>query len=1022
MNLTASEQATLNFYQWEYRGRGYYHFDEQVAIEPPYVPFQHKSYSTTAPIDDGRVPTLFQRIAKLIDGKGAEPKKDEEETHLIPNPAGRLEKRTGFSISFGRDEEISPLITTEFLNILSFTRSPVSFEIIGTYDNITVQFVCTLTDNERIRSQIKAYFPSVVIKETNINNLSFNLNEQVAIADFGLSDEFIRPIATHASFNIDPLTPIIATFSNLQEGDTALLQMIFKGVIAPWAKDITYAVSDGHGGSFFSDAPEMVTCAQEKVSSPLFGCVMRIATQGSSDNRSEYLATELTRSITSVATSEYNTLIPLSNEGYDYNDHLYNVYHRTSNRLGMILSSDELVSFVHYPNKTVISEKLHPQKNKTKTLPKECLNQRYVLGINEHNGREQLATISDETFGKHIVIGGSTGTGKTHLLKQFISQDLALENTAFVIDAHGDLVQDILLTIPNEKKDKVVYINIADQEFSFGFNIFTANSDAEKTVLASDLASAFSDTWISTGDRIQSVLQKTLGTLIYSGKEASLLDMKRFLLEQDFRNEFLRELDDPVLLYYWHNEFPLVRRNELSPLMLRIDAFMQTRLLRNIFAQARGIDFNALVEGKKLVLFQLSVGLIGLENSKFLAKLLIAKINQIALARQSLEREHRHPIHLYIDEANHYANTSAVEQILSGARKYNLALALVLQHLEQVHTNILNSILTNTATQIFFRQSEKDGKRVAPSFSYFEPIDFMELDVGEALVRVNKRSNDFSLKTRPLVNDIPLDEAHSIRDYIIDRSRKTYAQTKDEIQKLLDSLLPTGSVSVNKKQPLTKESEENPIILPKKKDTATKEKPESEQIDIPENDKTGIEKQKKTYLAKRKEQESLKRHRYLQTYIAQLAQQRGFKTTIEKQTKSGGRIDLVLEQDTVRVAIEVAITNSIDYEVQNIQKCSDDDYTHIWIVSDSTVHLTNIHKRATEQLTKEIVESIQCIHSDSIVKNLDTMLGGSPPQTKRIQGYRVTTSFKDDVSLDTNIKQQEITDMVLRSMQKKKKK
>ena len=30
MNQTASEKATINFYDWEQRGRGYYHFDDPV--------------------------------------------------------------------------------------------------------------------------------------------------------------------------------------------------------------------------------------------------------------------------------------------------------------------------------------------------------------------------------------------------------------------------------------------------------------------------------------------------------------------------------------------------------------------------------------------------------------------------------------------------------------------------------------------------------------------------------------------------------------------------------------------------------------------------------------------------------------------------------------------------------------------------------------------------------------------------------------------------------------------------------
>lgn len=60
--------------------------------------------------------------------------------------------------------------------------------------------------------------------------------------------------------------------------------------------------------------------------------------------------------------------------------------------------------------------------------------------------------------------------------------------------------------------------------------------------------------------------------------------------------------------------------------------------------------------------------------------------------------------------------------------------------------------------------------------------------------------------------------------------------------------------------------------------------------------------------------------------------------------------------------------------------------------------------------------------SDALVQKLDSLCASHKPQTKRIQGYRVSTSFKDDVSLGMDIKQNEITDMILKSIRKKKNK
>ena len=351
--MTISEQATLNFYQWEYRHRGYYHFDTPVDIEVPYVPFRHSTYSHTPIKDDGRVPSLFKSFTKLL-----APPKQEEPTEEVAELQPRFlafdskPNIVGLSITFPKGTEIQPNRNIEFLNMLSFTENLLSFEIVGTSENITIQIVCSEYDKERVESHLLAYFPTTIIRTTEIDDFGFITENDIAIVDFGLNDEYMRPINTADSFTIDPLTSVIAIMESLQQNDVVVFQMLFKGVTSPLAKDIPYSVSDGVGGSFFADASEMPNCAKDKISNPLFSVVMRIATQGKSNIRSQYLAQELARSISTVSSSEYNKLIPLSNEGYDYDFHKYNLHHRLSNRLGFVLNSKELNTFLHYPNKT----------------------------------------------------------------------------------------------------------------------------------------------------------------------------------------------------------------------------------------------------------------------------------------------------------------------------------------------------------------------------------------------------------------------------------------------------------------------------------------------------------------------------------------------------------------------------------------------------------------------------------------------------------------------------------------------
>jgi DNA helicase HerA-like ATPase len=1016
MNLSLSQQATLNFYEWEYLGRGYYLFDRMVDIEPPYRPFYFRPQPIER-IDDGKL-TLLGSLSKIFTKKEEKENKESlEELSIHPKYINFQRELKGFSVSFNYVQEISPLVSLEFLNMLSNCSDTISFEVLAAGEKITIQFICSVSDLVRVQSNLKAYFPHVLIKDIDVYDLGFNLQKEIAIADFGFHDEFMRPIHTAQSFSIDTLTSLVASMDNLREGETVLFQIIFKSVSSPWVQDITRSVSDGSGGSFFSDSPEMITCAKEKVSFPLYGVIIRIATQGINNDHSGYLAEGLSNTITNASKSQFNHLIPLSNEGYVYGQHLHNVMERRSNRLGMIMNSQELVSFVHYPNSSVVSQKLRPNKRKTKLLPKICLDQKYVLGINEHNQEQYKATIDDGVFGRHILLAGSTGTGKTHLLKQLIHQDVGHCNATFILDPHGDLANDILLNIQEKDKDRLVFINIADEQYSFGFNIFSAKSEIEKVTLSSDLMGAFSGSWISSGDRINSVLQKTISTFLYSKKEASILDMKRFLLEKGFRNEFLESLDDPILSYYWEQEFPLVKRGELSPLLLRIDNFMQTRLLRNMFAQTKGIDFSALVEGNKVVIFQLSVGLIGLENSKFIAKLLIAKINQVAFAQQSVSIVQRRSIHFYIDEAHIYANSPAIEQILSGARKYSLSLVLVLQHLDQVESNILNSLLTNTATQVFFRQSERDSKRLSSSFSFFEPEDFMELDLGEALVRVNMRNNDFNLKTLPLKSNVSGEEAEGIKSYIVQNSREVYALSKEEVGKIISLLIPLESTD---KKMYSVDKKDSEIVFKKKhtnlKQDTTPSNQNSIEPKIKTEEKAELEDQKQEHFNRVSKQEVVKKHRSLQNFIKTMGLQRGFRVTIEEETKNGGRVDVGLIKDKLRIAVEISISNTPEYEVKNIQKCIDAKYDLVFMLSESELHLNKIQELFKSTIDIKFHPHIFFLHPKEFVNSLAVLTQTKEKPSERVNGWRVQVNYhKDDEQLQ---KQRSLKNQILKALEK----
>ncbi|SFS84940.1 AAA-like domain-containing protein [Zhouia amylolytica] len=989
--MNASEQATLNFYQWEYRHRGYYHFDTPVDIEVPYIPFRHKTYQHESIEDDGRAPSLFKQITKLLTPSKEKEESTEEVAEIEPRFLAFDSKPNlvGVSFSFPKGTEIPSNRNIEFLNMLSFTENLLSFEIIGTSESITIQFVCSEYDKGRVTSHLQAYFPTAIIRAIEIDDFGFDSENDIAIADFGLNDEYMRSIATTNSFIIDPLTSVVAIMESLQQNDIVVFQILFKGIASPLAKDITYSVSDGVGGSFFADAPEMPNCAKDKITNPLFSVVMRIATQGENNIRSQYLAQELARSISAISTSEYNKLIPLSNEGYDYNFHKYNLHHRLSNRLGFVLNSKELNTFLHYPNKTIVSKKLGLQGGKTKQVPTTITNQKYLLGINEHNGVESKVMLNDEMRLRHKHIIGATGVGKSTLITNMMIEDMNTGNGCALFDPHGDIVEDVLLRIPQHRKNDVIVIDPSDTNYSIGFNLLGATTDSEKIVLSSDLVSSFKRHATAWGDNMSAVLSNAINTFLESSRDGTLIELKRFLLEDSFRKEFLTSVQDPSIHYYWNNEYAMVSKR-IAPLLTRIDTFLRPKVIRYMLAQTGGVDFKKCIEEKKIVLIKLSQGLIGEENSFLLGSIFLSKFNQVAQGRQSLPKHQRHPYYIYLDEFQNFI-TPSITRILSGARKYGLGLVLAHQELGQIDdAKILNSVISNPYTRICFRLGDSDAKRLESGFSYFEQSDLQSLGIGQAIMRVGSSNDDFNISTFPLPKaEI---DAEINRKIILTNTRNSYAKPKVELDKLLISLLP-------KRTQFKKEPKEKVIL--KKQEEVIEIIDSKEEVEVIEDTEETIENnhisdtQREQLVKEENESLEVRAHTYLQSIIKKLGQDRNYKATKEYPTKDGGRIDMVLEKNGLKIAFEISETNKPAYEVKNIKKCLKAGCIPVVMVSKSKHHLMSVKKLADKELSDKDKELIQYLQPDEIPNFLDQFILEPSRKEEVVKGYRIVTEFDD---------------------------
>lgn len=1006
MAIPLSAQLTEQFYHWERHGRGWGVYDVPVRLEPPFQPFCF-TYRQAPIKDDGRVPNLGQQLSgwfkKIFGSPSIEP--EPREIHPKPRMLGADRPLCALGISFPRGQTIGIGESEQLLLMLSYCTFPISFEIVATHREIAVQLVSREPDRTYVEGQIRAFFPDATLTDRTEYLDDMLIGEYCLTYDFGLAEEFMRPLAMPEKFDLDPYIGLMACLENLAEGEQALVQVLFSGTEKPWAENILRSVTGADGKPFFADAPEMLPLARQKVGTPLFGVTIRAVAEARNPRRAEGILFQLKNALEQMSDSSANSLIPLDTYREDWVSD--DILLRQSHRSGMLLNSRELVTFAHFPSETVFSQKLVHERGKTKLLPNIAQGHQYVLGINEHQGREQLVSLTSEQRLKHLHIVGATGTGKSTLLLNLVAQDIGQGEGLAVLDPHGDLIDHVLGQIPDRRIKDVVLLDPSDTEYPIGFNILTAHSEVEKDILASDLVSAFRRLATSWGDQMTSVLANAILAFLESTRSGTLVDLRRFLIEKPYRDAFLGTVADPHVRYYWQHEYPLLKSSSIGSILTRLDTFLRSRIIRNMLAQQKGLDFADILNSRKILLVKLSQGLIGSENSYLLGTFIVSKIHQAALARQSQAQASRNNFFLYIDEFQHFA-TPSMASILSGARKYHLGLVLAHQDMQQLlkeDSELAGSVMANAGTRICFRVGDSDAKRFEDGFSSFAATDLMNLKTGEAIARIDRTEQDCNLRV-VFRQPEPADEKAVER--IVAHSRERYGTSREQVEERLS--LPMGTPANN-----VREAEANPETLA--------EQSPAERIEGHDSP-LGHTIYQSEVIAEMVSEPSVKKkdcqHRYLQMLIKRMAESRGFKAVIEEQTPDGkGRVDVALYRDEVKIACEITVTTTDEWEVHNIEKCLAAGFGTVVVCSTNATSLGKIQSLIETKLSVKTKSKVRFFQPEELFHFLDETVTEDAASEQRVKGYRVKVKYNTLTKDEEQYKKRVIVKSLVNSTRKK---
>lgn len=973
------EERTHHFFRWERRGRGRRSFLSPVSLEPPFTPFWFVKHAAPA-LDDGRHHTFLSAFLERFSGKreAPPPEPEIEEPEAEPGDEGEpVELR----VLLPQELSVTAALSEGFLKSLAAVHTPLSLELVGIGGEVAVSLTSRRTAVPILSSQLRAFFPEVRLEEEEdllLTAWESGVEGVFGAVELGLSREFMLPLGRPRNFTPDPLTAIVGALAETAPGEVVIVQVLFQGVRSPWAENIVRSVTTPSGEPFFADAPEVTKLAREKVSAPLFAVAVRVVARGATEER---LWTLLSGSLGALvgATRGDNELVPLGTD--DSTEILGDVLLRRTHRSGFLLSLPELLPLVHLPSPSIPG--IARDTGRTKLLPEEAQEGGLFLGYNVHAGREREARLSTDARLRHVHVVGASGTGKSTLLVSMILQDIAAGHGVGVIDPHGDLIDHVLGGIPENRAADVILFDPADPEHVVGWNILSAHSEAEKDMLSSDLVAVFRRLSTSWGDQMTAVLAGAILAFLESERGGTLLDLRRFLVDQGFRREFLATVRDEYARDFWTREFPVLKGSPQASIVTRLDTLLRGKLVRGVVtARDKPLDFRGVVDDRRIFLAKLSQGAIGEENAALLGSLLVSKIHQVCLLRQDQAEGSRRPFFLYLDEFHNLA-TPSMATLFSGARKYRLGVTVAHQDLYQLHASVPEverAVLGNAYTRICFRLGDEDARTLSAGFSFFTADDLGNLDTGRAICRVGRKEHDFNLSVVPMEHGDP--EAHEAR------RRDVRARSLARWGAPRSAEPPAAPAPPERPRAEAPPRVEVPLAQPQpKRETAP---PPSAPPPLPAQ----VQAPEPPPVEPRRPGKGGPEHTYLQELIKRWGEEKGFRAVVEEQI-AGGResIDIALYRGDLKIACEVSVTTPLEYEVGNVEKCLAAGFGTVAVVSLKKARLAKLGKLLDEAIPSESRAKVHLFTTEELLSWLE----GQPvhEEVKTVRGWKVKVKYRD---------------------------
>lgn len=390
---------------------------------------------------------------------------------------------------------------------------------------------------------------------------------------------------------------------------------------------------------------------------------------------------------------------------------------------------------------------------------------------------------------RHVYVIGKTGMGKSTLLENMAVQDIQNGEGVAFIDPHGSTAETLLDYVPEERVNDVLYFAPFDMEHPVSFNLMEDVGPDRRHLVVSGLMSVFEKIWVDAWSaRMAYILQNTLMALLeYPG--STLLGVNRMLSDKEYRKKVVDNITDPGVRAFWVDEFAKYNERYMQEagdaIKNKIGQFTANPLIRNIVGQpTSSFDIRTIMDERKILIMNLSKGLVGETNANLLGSMLTTRIYLAAMSRADLPQEAMRTMpnfYFYVDEFQSFANATFAN-ILSEARKYHLNLTIAHQYIEQMEEEVRNAVFGNVGTTITFRVGPFDAEVLEQIFGpTFVATDLCNLGFAQIYLTLmidGVGSHPFSAVTLAPIEPPP----QSCKDMVVAASRRQFARARVDVE------------------------------------------------------------------------------------------------------------------------------------------------------------------------------------------------------------------------------------------------